>query len=144
QGSIASMTTRTRGADVVARALDAAGLDTVFTLSGNHIMPVFDAAIGTGLKLIHVRHEGATVHMADAYARLTGKCGVALCTGGPGHANAVGALFTALAAESPMVLLSGHAGIKELGRGAFQEMPQAEMAATTSKASWMVRSAASL
>ncbi len=46
-----------RGADIVARTLDAAGLTTIFTLSGNHIMPLFDAAIGTRLKLIHVRHE---------------------------------------------------------------------------------------
>src|SRR6185436_8032527 len=67
--------------------------------------------------------------------------GVALVTGGPGHANAVSALYTALAAESPVVLLSGHAPTNELGKGAFQEMAQAEMAAPACKASWMVRSA---
>ena len=59
-----------------------------------------------------------------------------MVTGGPGHANAVGALFTALGAESPMVLLSGHAATWELGRGGFQEIRQAEMAAPVSKASW--------
>lgn len=138
------MTTRMRGADLLARALDSAGLRTVFTLSGNHIMPVFDAAIGTGLRLVHVRHEAAAVHMADAWARLTGQCGIAMVTGGPGHGNAVGALYTALAAESPMVLLSGHAGVKEIGRGAFQELRQADMAAPTAKASWMVPSADAL
>ena len=63
----------------------------------------------TRLDLVHVRHEAAAVHMADAWGRLTGEAGIALVTGGPGHANAVGALFTALGAESPMVLLSGHA-----------------------------------
>ena len=51
-----------RGADLVARTLDAAGLTTIFTLSGNHIMPLFDAALGTRLRLIHVRHEAAAVH----------------------------------------------------------------------------------
>ena len=51
----------------MARTLDAAGLTTIFTLSGNHIMPLFDAAIGTRLRLIHVRHEAAAVHMADAW-----------------------------------------------------------------------------
>jgi acetolactate synthase-1/2/3 large subunit len=133
-----------RGADVIARGLARAGTRQVFALSGNHVMPVFDAALDAKLPILHVRHEAATVHMADAWARLTGEVGIALVTGGPGHANAVSALYTALAAESPVVLLSGHAPVSELGKGAFQEMAQAEMAAPACKASWMVRSAASL
>jgi acetolactate synthase-1/2/3 large subunit len=133
-----------RGADLVARALARAGARQVFTLSGNHVMPVFDAALDAGLSLLHVRHEAAAVHMADAWGRLTGEPGIALVTGGPGHANAVSALYTALAAESPMVLLSGHAPLEELGRGAFQEMAQAEMAAPAAKASFTARSAATL
>jgi acetolactate synthase-1/2/3 large subunit len=138
------MTTRIRGADILVRALDGAGVGKVFTLSGNHIMPVFDAVIGTGLQLVHVRHEAAAVHMADAWARLTGKCGVALVTGGPGHANAVGALMTAQAVESPVVLLSGHAALRELGRGGFQELRQADMAGPVTKASWTATSTATL
>jgi len=133
-----------RGADIVARSLARAGTRHVFALSGNHIMPVFDAALDAKLPLVHVRHEAAAVHMADAWARLTGETGVALVTGGPGHANAVSALYTALAAESPVVLLSGHAPLNELGKGAFQEMAQAEMAAPACKASWTVRSAQTL
>ena len=129
-----------RGADVVARTLAAAGVRNVFALSGNHVMPVFDAALDAKLNIIHVRHEAAAVHMADAWGRLTGEVGVALVTGGPGHANALGALYTALAAESPMVLISGHAPLGELGKGAFQEMPQAELAAPLTKGSWTVRS----
>jgi acetolactate synthase-1/2/3 large subunit len=133
-----------RGADLVAQALARAGARHVFTLSGNHVMPVFDAALDAGLALLHVRHEAAAVHMADAWGRLTGEPGIALVTGGPGHANAVSALYTALAAESPMVLLSGHAPLEELGRGAFQEMAQADMAAPAAKASFTARSAATL
>ena len=138
------MTGKIRGADLLARALDRAGLRTIFTLSGNHIMVVFDAVLGTGLKLVHVRHEAAAVHMADAWARLTGQCGIALVTGGPGHANAMGALLTALVAESPLVLLSGHAATGELGRGAFQELRQADMAAPATKAAWTANSARAL
>src|SRR5881396_3110855 len=138
------MTTRLRGADIVARTLARLGCKHVFTLSGNHIMSIFDAALETTLDLVHVRHEAAAVHMADAWGRLTGQAGIAMVTGGPGHANAVGALFTALGAESPMVLLSGHAATWELGRGGFQELRQAEMAAPVSKASWMARSTATL
>ena len=124
-----------RGADLLAHTLYAAGVRKVFALSGNHVMPVFDAALDAGLDIVHVRHEPAAVHMADAWARLTGEVGVALVTGGPGHANAVGALYTALEAESPVLLLSGHAALAELGKGAFQEMRQAEMAAPVTKAS---------
>ncbi|HUK04500.1 MAG TPA: thiamine pyrophosphate-binding protein [Burkholderiales bacterium] len=133
-----------RGADLVARALARAGTRRVFALSGNHVMPVFDAALDAGLPILHVRHEAAAVHMADAWARLTGEVGVALVTGGPGHANAVSALYTALAAQSPVLLLSGHAPVAELGKGAFQEMAQAQMAEPVCKASWTVRSAHSL
>jgi len=121
-----------------------AGTRQLFALSGNHVMPLFDAALDARLPIVHVRHEAAAVHMADAWGRLTGEVGVALVTGGPGHANAVSALYTALAAESPMLLLSGHAPTGELGRGAFQEMAQAEMAAPACKASWTVRSAQTL
>ena len=115
----ASKTATLRGADIVAQSLERLGRRPIFTLSGNHIMSIFDAAIAPKLELIHVRHEAAAVHMADAWGRLTGEPGIAMVTGGPGHANAVGALFTALAAESPMVLLSGHAATWELGRGGF-------------------------
>ena len=138
------MTTRLRAADLLARALAAAGVRHLFALSGNHVMPVFDAALDAELSLIHVRHEAAAVHMADAWGRLTGQPGVALVTGGPGHANALSALYTALASESPLLLISGHAPTDELGKGAFQEMRQADMAAPVAKASWTARSADTL
>ena len=128
--------THSRGADALARALQQAGVKRVFALSGNHVMSVFDALLDTGIELIHTRHEAATVHMADAYARITGEPGIALVTGGPGHANAVSALDTAQMSESPVVLLSGHAPNDEIGTGAFQEMRQAEMAAPVTKAAW--------
>ena len=133
-----------RGADIVARTLEMAGATTVFTLSGNHIMSLFDAAIGTKLDLVHTRHEAAAVHMADAWGRLTGTPGVAMVTGGPGHANAVPALYTALSQDSPVVLLSGCHATWEAGRGGFQELRQAEMAEPVSKASWTATASASL
>lgn len=133
-----------RGADLVATTLKRLGIRYVFTLSGNHIMPVFDALLETDIALIHVRHEAAAVHMADAWGRLTGEPGIALVTGGQGHSNGVAALYPALAADSPMILLSGHAPLGELGRGAFQEMPQADLARSVTKASWTAQSAETL
>jgi hypothetical protein len=121
--------TSIRGADIVMRTLERAGHNTIFTLSGNHIMSLFDAAIDTRHRLIHTRHEAAAVHMADAWGRLTGEPGLAMVTGGPGHANAAAALMTALGQESPLVLLSGHTETTQLGRGGFQELRQADMAA---------------
>lgn len=134
----------TRGADALVTAMLTAGVNKVFTLSGNHIMPIFDAIFDQKISLIHTRHEAAAVHMADSWSRLTGEVGIAMVTGGPGHANAVSALYTAAMAESPVVLLSGHAPINQLGMGAFQEMAQADIAAPLTKASWMCKSTADL
>ena len=133
-----------RGADLLVRGLQAAGVTRIFTLSGNHIMEVFDALLGSGIELVHTRQEAACVHMADAYARLTGRIGVALVTGGQGHANATAALCSALAGESPVLLLSGHAPTNQLGDGAFQELPQATMAAPVTKLSLTAGHAESL
>lgn len=130
------MASSQRGADAVVRTLEHLGVDTVFALSGNHIMSLFDALIGSPIRLVHTRHEAAAVHMADAYARLTGRIGVALVTGGQGHTNAIAALPTAEAAHAPVLLLSGHAPTHELGRGAFQELAQADMARPVTKAAW--------
>lgn len=128
----------TRAADALAATLVANRVRHLFTLSGNQIMSVFDALVGAPIGLVHVRHEAAAVHMADGFGRLTGEPGVALLTAGPGFANGLAALFTAQAAESPVVLLAGAAPLAEQGRGAFQEMPQAQLASAFAKASWTV------
>ncbi|CAM3523674.1 Acetolactate synthase large subunit [Bordetella sputigena] len=135
------MTRSRNGADALVQTLAAAGVKRIFTLSGNHIMPVFDACIDAGIDLVHVRHEAAAVHMADAWARLTGEVGVAMVTGGPGHANAVSALYTAAMAEAPVLLLSGHAPNNQIGMGAFQEMRQADVAEPLTKWSGTAASA---
>src|SRR4051812_50033944 len=90
-----------RGADIVARSLARLGCPQVFTLSGNHIMSVFDAAIEAKLDLVHVRHEAAAVHMADAWGRLTGEAGIALGTGGAGPTSGARPAPTRLRAAPP-------------------------------------------
>jgi acetolactate synthase-1/2/3 large subunit len=136
--------THPRGADIVAKTLTQMGVTKLFALSGNHVMPIFDALFGTKIQIIHTRHEAACVHMADAWGRLTNTAGFALVTGGQAHANGSAALFTSLASESPLVLLSGHAALEELGHGAFQEMRQADLARPASKASWVVETTRTL
>lgn len=118
-----------RGADVVVRTLAAHGVRTIFALSGNQIMPLFDALLDADIALIHVRHEAAAVHMAESWAQVTGEVGVALLTAGPGFANGLSALYTARASETPVLLLSGDAPMAEAGLGAFQQMAQSAAAA---------------
>lgn len=113
-----------RGADLLVQTLAAAGVTRIFSLSGNQIMPVYDACLDAGIQITHVRHEAAAVFMADGYAQLTGKLGVALVTAAPGFANAVGALYTAMGSESPVLLLSGDSPVSQDGKGAFQELDQ--------------------
>lgn len=127
-----------RGCDRVIRTLLANGVNRAFSLSGNHIMSLYDAAFSTGFEILHVRHEAAAVHMADAVGRATARPGVAFLTGGPGHANGMPAMYTAQFSESPLVVISGHAPLDHMGKGAFQELKQADFAAPVAKAAWTV------
>lgn len=106
----------------------------MFSLSGNQIMPVFDALLDSNIRLVHVRHEAAAVYMAEAWAQLTGEVGVALVTAGAGFGNALGALLSAQASETPVLLLSGDSPRNQDGMGAFQELDQVAMAAPVTKA----------
>ena len=133
-----------QGADILVQTLARAGVRRIFSLSGNQIMPIFDACIDAGIEIVHTRHEAAAVFMADAFAQLTGQVGIALVTAAPGFANALGPLYSARASESPVLLLSGAAPIAQDGMGAFQELAQAEMAAAVTKLSFRAASAASL
>ena len=126
------------GAERLVESLIDAGVKHLFTLSGNQILPVYDATIGQDIKLIHTRHEAAAVHMADGWGRLTESPGIVLLTAGPGHCNGLSALYVALMAESPVVMLSGHSPHAQIGKGAFQEIDQVAAAAPVSKASWRV------
>ena len=132
------------GATLLVDTLLAAGVEHLFTLSGNQILSVYDAAIGKRLALYHTRHEAAAVHMADAFARLTGRPAVALVTAGPGHLNALSALYGALMEESPVVLLSGASPRAQRGLGAFQEIDQVAAARPVTKAAWVAEEASKL
>ncbi len=110
------------GGQVMARALKAEGVDTVFTLTGGHIMPIMDGCVSEGMKVIDVRHEQAASHAADAYARLTGRLGVALVTAGPGVTDALTGVANAFYANTPMILIGGRHLTREDLKGGLQEM----------------------
>lgn len=124
-----------RGADLLVKTLAAAGVSRIFSLSGNQIMPIYDACFDAGIQIVHTRHEAAAVFMAEAYAQLSGTIGVAMVTAGAGAANALGPLFTCSQSETPVLLLTGDSPIGQDGRGAFQELDQVPMTAPVTKLS---------
>src|SRR5262245_61673204 len=113
------------GAQAVVRELSRAGVQVVFGLPGVQIMPLYDAFWEQpDIRLLTVRHEQTTVYMADGYARVSGKPGVALVVPGPGVQNASAALGTAYACSSPVLLVAGQVESAMLGqdRGALHEI----------------------
>ena len=111
-----------RGADLVIEALERHGVEYVFGLPGGAAMPIFDALVDSKkLKLVLTRHEQGATHMADGYARATGKPGVVLVTSGPGATNTITGLLTAHMDSVPMIVLTGQTITPMLGKDAFQE-----------------------
>ena len=114
--------TKIHGGQVVARALRREGVDAVFMLTGGHILPIIDGCVQEGIAVVDVRHEQAAAHAADAYARLTGRLGVAVVTAGPGVTDALTGVANAWFANTPMLLIGGRHFTSENLRGGLQEM----------------------
>jgi len=116
------------GGEAAVAALIAQGVDTMFTLSGGHINPIYVHLDKTDIRLFDTRHEQAAVWMADAYARFTRRTGVALVTAGPGFTNALTAVAGAAMAGTPLVLIAGSVGTNMVERLDLQDMRQAPVA----------------
>ncbi len=132
------------GSQLIIRTLHRLGVKTIFSLSGNQIMPLYDACIDAGIRIIHVRHEAAAVFMADAWAQITGELGVAMLTAAPGITNGLAPLYSASQAESPVLLISGDSSVSEDGSGAFQELDQIAITSPLTKLSLRPLSAGEL
>ncbi len=111
------------GAQALIKTLDELGIEYIFGYSGGAAIPIFDAleTVKTKMKFILVRHEQGAVHMADGYARATGKPAAVLVTSGPGAGNTVTGLMTAMMDSVPMIVISGQTVTWMLGKDAFQE-----------------------
>ena len=111
------------GAQALIKTLDDLGIEYIFGYSGGAAIPIFDAleTIKTKMKFILVRHEQGAVHMADGYARATGKPAAVLVTSGPGAGNTVTGLMTAMMDSVPMIVICGQQVTWMLGKDAFQE-----------------------
>ena len=111
------------GAQALVKCLEAQGVEYIWGLSGGAAIPIFDALITTGtkIKMVLVRHEQGATHMADGYARATGKPGVVLVTSGPGATNTITGIMTAHMDSVPMIVITGQTITSMLGKDAFQE-----------------------
>ncbi|MGZ5968611.1 MAG: thiamine pyrophosphate-binding protein, partial [Polyangiales bacterium] len=109
------------GAHVLWEVLLREGADVVFGYPGGAIMPSYDTLLSYPIRHVLVRHEQGAAHMADGYARASGKVGVAVATSGPGATNLVTGIATAMLDSVPIVCITGQVGSKHLGTDAFQE-----------------------
>ena len=129
-----------RGADAVIKAVENHGVEHVFGLPGGAAMPIFDALVdSTDIQLILTRHEQGATHMADGYARATGKPGVVLVTSGPGATNTITGLLTAHMDSVPLVVLTGQTITPMLGKDAFQEADVFGVSMPVVKHSYLVK-----
>jgi acetolactate synthase-1/2/3 large subunit len=109
------------GAQILWEALRREGVEVVFGYPGGAIMPAYDALLDSPIKHVLVRHEQGAAHMADGYARASGKVGVAIATSGPGATNLVTGIATAMLDSVPMVCITGQVPSHVIGSDAFQE-----------------------
>lgn len=121
------------GGQLLARALRNEGVDTIFTLTGGHIVPILDGCVLEGIKIVDVRHEQSAAHAAEAYSRLTGKLGVVAVTAGPGVTNTMTAVMNAHYSGTPMLVLGGRHPIRQEHTGGLQEMDHPKLFGSTTK-----------
>ncbi|HUX67178.1 MAG TPA: biosynthetic-type acetolactate synthase large subunit [Terriglobales bacterium] len=134
---------RFSGARLLCRALLEAGVGTLFGYPGGAVLPVYDELARLGGSLCHIlaRHEQGAVHMAEGYAKATGRVGVALVTSGPGATNALTGIANAMMDSTPLVVIAGQVPRALLGCDAFQETDTIGLTRSCTKESFAVRSA---
>ena len=134
------MTRQMTGADMVVQALKDQGVEVVFGYPGGAVLPIYDAIFQQNdIRHILVRHEQGAVHMAEGYARSTGKVGVALVTSGPGATNAVTGLVDALMDSIPILVISGQVPTFMIGTDGFQEADTVGITRPCTKHNWLVK-----
>ena len=128
------------GSEIVIKALIDHGVDTVFGYPGGAVLPIYDAIFTqNALRHVLVRQEGGAVHMAEGYARATGKVGVVLVTSGPGATNAVTGLTDALMDSIPVICLTGQVPTHLIGNDAFQEADTTGITRPCTKHNYLVK-----
>ena len=133
-----------RGAHIIWSVLVEQGVDTVFGYPGGAILPAYDALLDHPIRHVLVRHEQGATHMADGYARASGKVGVAIATSGPGATNLVTGIATAMMDSIPLVCITGQVPAALIGSDAFQETDITGITLTITKHNFLVTKAADI
>src|SRR5579871_5247224 len=121
------------GAELFVETAFRLGIDTVFTLVGDHLNEVLREAARSGMHVVDLRHESGVTHAADAWARIHRKPAISLVTGGPGHTNSLTGIATAQLAGSPLIAVSGSRATTLAHRQSFQDIDQVSMARPIAK-----------
>ncbi|HSA31229.1 MAG TPA: biosynthetic-type acetolactate synthase large subunit [Candidatus Omnitrophota bacterium] len=129
------------GAEALIKCLENQGVEYIFGYPGGAVIPIFDALVNSKIKLILVRHEQGATHMADGYARATGKPGVVCVTSGPAATNAITGIMTAMMDSIPMIVLTGQTITPLLGKDAFQETDTFSVSMPVVKHNYLVKKA---
>ena len=133
------------GGDAILRALEAEGVEVMFGIPGGAIMPTYDAiARGTSVRHVLARHEQGAGHMAQGYARASGRVGVAIATSGPGATNLVTPIADAWMDSTPLVCITGQVRTTLIGTDAFQECDITGITMPIVKHSWLVQDASEI
>ena len=136
---------KSKGAEILVKTLSSLNIDTVFGYPGGAVLPIYDAIFNQNrIRHILVRHEQAAVHMAEGYARSTGKVGVVLVTSGPGATNAVTGLTDAFMDSVPILCLTGQVPTHLIGTDAFQEADTVGITSSCTKYNYMVKNISEL
>ncbi|TVQ40751.1 MAG: biosynthetic-type acetolactate synthase large subunit [Spirochaetaceae bacterium] len=131
--------TKKTAAEVIVDIVQQQGVEYIFGLPGGAAIPIFDALVDSPVQLVLTRHEQGAVHMADGFARATGKPGVALVTSGPGATNTITGLLTALMDSIPLVVICGQQTTWNLGLDAFQEADVSGISFPVVKHSYLIK-----
>ena len=134
--------TKRTAAEIIVDVIQQEGVEYIFGLPGGAAIPFFDALVDSPIKLILARHEQGATHMADGYARATGKPAVVLVTSGPGATNTITGIFTAQMDSIPMVIICGQMVTGSLGLDAFQEADVSGISYPVVKHSYLIKDAA--
>jgi acetolactate synthase-1/2/3 large subunit len=142
--AVAPRTGQRKAAQVLVDLLHRKGVRQVFGIPGGVSIPIFDALVDSPVRHILTRHEQGATHMADGYARATGRAGVVLVTSGPGATNTITGILTAHMDSVPMIILCGQTTTDNLGLDAFQEADVSGISYPVVKHSYLVRDAREL
>ncbi|MBN2144603.1 MAG: acetolactate synthase large subunit, partial [Candidatus Aureabacteria bacterium] len=133
------MKTKKNGAQTLIDCLKKEEIEYIFGYPGGSNIPIMDALLSSGIKFILTRHEQGATHMADGYARVTGKPGVVLVTSGPGATNTITGIMTAHMDSIPMIILCGQMATSMLGKDAFQETDMFGISMPIVKHSYLIK-----